>query len=250
MLLLEQYRGKTYDEIAAAEGDEVAKRIENITLQEKFNESINKMKDLFTTIVEGPLGMFAEFMGSILTSTITLIPLLSVAVGFLAAMAVKGAMVAYSSISTAIAKLFSGNAPYGPVGIAAAIAGTATMVGLIASSAKIPNAEFGGKVTKPGFIKVGEGGKKEVMELEGSSFGIDAYAPEGAKIKPLNVAERGDLRATATQVAPLDLKPMLDELKSLREGFNRLPLAISNIKMVTDMNRLEIGRMTNGAQVQ
>ena len=211
---------------------------------------LNKMKDLFTTIVEGPLGMFAEFMGSILTSTEALIPLLSVAVGFLAAMAVKGAMVAISSISTAIAKLFSGNAPFGPVGIAAAIEGTATMVGLISSSSKIPNAEFGGKVKKGGVVRVGEGGKKEVLEYNGNSFGIDAYAPEGAKITPLNVAERGDLRATATQVAPLDLKPMLDELKSLREGFNRLPLAISNIKMVTDTQRFEIGRMVAGSQLQ
>lgn len=250
MLLLEQYRGKTYDEIAAAEGDEVAKRIENITLQEKFNESINKMKDLFTTIVEGPLGMFAEFMGSILTSTEVLIPLLSVAVGFLTLMAARAAIATARLIGGAIASIFSGNALLGPAGILAAVAGTATMVGLIAASSKIPNAEFGGDVTSAGIIKVGEGGKKEVLEYEGNSFGIDAYAPEGAKIRPLNVAERGDLRATATQVAPLDLAPMLAELKSLKEGFMLLPKAISNIKMVTDMQRLEIGRMTAGAQLQ
>ena len=250
MLLLEQYRGKTYDEIAAAEGDEVAKRIENITLQEKFNESINKMKDLFTTIVEGPLGMFAEFMGSILTSTEALIPLLSVAVGFLTLMAARAAIATARLIGGAIASIFSGNALLGPAGILAAVAGTATMVGLIAASAKIPNAEFGGDVTSAGFVRVGENNKNEVLEYGDSSFGIDAYAPEGAKITPLNVAERGDLRATATQVAPLDLKPMLDELKSLREGFNRLPLAISSMKMVLDTQRLETGRMVAGSQLQ
>ena len=208
------------------------------------------MKDLFTTIVEGPLGMFAEFMGSILTSTEALIPLLSVAVGFLTLMAARAAIASAQLIGGAIASIFSGNALLGPAGILAAIAGTATMVGLIASSSKIPGAEFGGEVTSAGFVRGGENNKNEVLEYGDSLLGIDTYLPEGAKIKPLNVAERGDLRATATQVAPLDLKPMLDELKSLREGFNRLPLAISNIKMVTDTQRLEIGRMVAGSQLQ
>jgi len=239
MLLLEQYRGKTYDEIAAAEGEEVARRIENITLQEKFNESINKMKDLFTDIAEGPLGMMAEFMGSVLTSTVALVPLLSVAVGFLTAMAIKGAIAAYTSITKAIADIFSENSKAGPiVGIAAGAAGVATMIGLISAQTKPPGAQFGGEVTMGGAVKVGEVGP-EIVQL-----------PEGAKIKPLNVAERGDMRATATQVAPVDLAPMLAELKSLKEGLNQIPSAISNIKMVTDMNRLEIGRMTAGAKLQ
>jgi len=238
MLLLEQYRGKTYDEIAAAEGEEVARRIENITLQEKFNESINKMKDLFTDIAEGPLGMMAEFMGSILTSTVALVPLLSTAVGFLAAMAVKGAIAAYTSITKAIADIFSGSAKLGPVGIAAGAAGVATMVGLIASQTKPPGAQFGGEVEEGGTVRVGEVGP-EIVQL-----------PEGAKIKPLNVAERGDMRATQPAQAQVDLAPMLAELKSLREGLNQIPAAISNIKMVTDMNRLEIGRMTAGAKLQ
>ena len=72
------------------------------------------------------------------------------------------------------------------------------MIGLIASQAKLPGAQFGGEVMEGGAVKVGEVGP-EIVQL-----------PEGAKIKPLNVAERGDMRATATQVAPLDLKPMLD----------------------------------------
>ena len=239
MLLLEQYRGKTYDEIAAAESEEVARRIENITLQEKFNESINKMKDLFTDIAEGPLGMIAEFMGSVLTSTVALVPLLSVAVGFLTAMAAKGAIAAYQSITKAIADIFSENSKAGPiVGIAAGAAGVATMIGLIASQAKPPGAQFGGEVEEGGAVKVGEVGP-EIVQL-----------PEGAKIKPLNVAERGDMRATQSVQAQVDLAPMLAELKSLKEGLNQIPSAISNIKMVTDMNRLEIGRMTAGAKLQ
>ena len=36
--------------------------------------------------------------------------------------------------------------------------------------------------------------------------------------------------SSATLPSEEDLKPMIDELKSLREGFNRLPLAISNIR--------------------
>jgi hypothetical protein len=58
------------------------------------------------------------------------------------------------------------------------------------------------------------------------------------------------MRATQSPQPQIDLSPMLAELKSLREGLNQIPAAISQIKMVVDMNRLEIGRMTSGAKLQ
>jgi len=239
MLLLEQYRGKTYEEIAAAEGEDVAKRIENLTLQEKFTESVNKMKDLFTDIAEGPLGMIAGFMSSVLSSTVALVPLLSVAVGYMTFMAGKAAVAAYRSITKAIAEIFSGSSKYGPLGIAAAVAGTATMVGLIAAQAKPPGAQFGGEVQEGGAVKVGEVGP-EIVQL-----------PEGAKIKPLNVAERGDMRATNQGSAPsIDLSPLISEIKSLKETMAQQQHAISQMKVVINPNRLEVGQMTNSAQLQ
>jgi hypothetical protein len=240
MLLLEQYRGKTYEQIAAAEGDEVAKRIENLTLQEQFNESINKMKDLFMDIAEGPLGMVAGLIGSILSNTTALIPLLSMAVGYLTLMAGKAAVAAYQSITKAIADIFSSQSKAGPIiGIAAAAAGVATMVGLIASRSKPPGAQFGGEVEEGGMVRVGEVGP-EIVQL-----------PEGAKIKPLNVAERGDLRSpNQGSSTSIDLTPLISELKSLKEVMAQQQKAIAQMKVVINPNRLEVGQMINSAQLQ
>jgi hypothetical protein len=251
MLLKQEYLNEQGEIIKDVTDEELRNRLESLSTQTKFNLAIEKMQGLIGDLVQGPLGHFMNIMGAILENSVALGAILGViatvqiakmvsgfaqaAIGLRAmATAAKGTAIA-NAAAYAIANPFKALAGLAVAGIA--IGGIA---GLIAGAIgnDIPGAQFGAEVTEPGFIKVGEVGP-EIVHL-----------PEGAKTTPLNVAERGDLRATATQVAPLDLKPMLDELKSLREGFNRLPLAISNIKMVTDMNRLEIGRMTNGAQVQ
>lgn len=66
MLLLEQYRGRNQAEITAEAGDEVAKRVEMLTTQERFTNAVEKMQDVFVNLVEGPLGNMAEIMSLIL----------------------------------------------------------------------------------------------------------------------------------------------------------------------------------------
>ena len=197
------------------------------------------MKDLFTTIVEGPLGMFAEFMGSILTSTEALIPLLSVAVGYLTLMAARAAIATARLIGGAIASIFSGNALLGPAGILAAVAGTATMVGLIAAQSKIPGAQFGAKVMEKGDVLVGEAGPEVLKNV-----------PEGAKITTLNVAERGDLKATQSPQPSLDLTPLINKFESFGRLLSEQQLAISQMKIVMYPNAVQIGEMSSFAQVQ
>jgi hypothetical protein len=102
-----------------------------------------------------------------------------------------------------------------------------------------PGAQFGGELTSGGAVKVGEVGP-EIVQL-----------PEGAKIKPLNVAERGDMRSTGQGSSPsIDLSPLLLELKSLKETMSTQQAAISQMKVVINPNRLEVGQMTNSAQLQ
>ena len=248
MLLLEQYRGQTYEQIAAAEGDEVAKRIENLTIQEKFNASIDKMKDLFVQIAEGPLGTFAQIISSILSNTELLAAVMG---GSLVAslMKVAKAAKAAKALSLGEAVIDIVKSAYKSLGglpgvgmIAAGAAAAAGIAYLYSESNKAnsaPGAQFGGEVEEGGAVRVGEVGP-EIVQL-----------PEGAKIKPLNVAERGDLR-NPNQGSPssIDLSPVISELKSLKEVMAQQQKAIAQMKVVINPNRLEVGQMINSAQLQ
>jgi len=56
LLTLEQFRGKTQQEIAALAGDEVAKRLETLTLQQEFGKTVEKLQQTLVDIVTGPIG--------------------------------------------------------------------------------------------------------------------------------------------------------------------------------------------------
>ena len=239
MLLMEQYRGQTYEEIAAQQGEDVAKRVENLTLQEKFTESVNKMKDLFVTIAEGPLGMFAELISGILSSTEIMVPLLGVAVGYLTTMAIKGAITTAQFIGRAVASIFTsfGQIPFG-VGIPVAIG---TVAGLFASvkaaQAMVPKAQFGAEVMGSGNVMVGEVGP-EIVNL-----------PAGARVNPLPVRERRDLQ-TQQSSTQNDNKEMLQALTNMNQRMVEQQRAMSNMRIVLSTGAVEAGLVQNSSRIQ
>jgi len=239
MLLMEQYRGQTYEEIAAQQGEDIAKRVENLTLQEKFTESVNKMKDLFVTIAEGPLGTFAELISGILSSTEVMVPLLGVAVGYLTTMAIKGAITTAQFIGQAVASIFTsfGQIPFG-VGIPVAIGTVAGLYAMIkAASSMVPKAQFGAEVMGGGRVMVGEVGP-EILEL-----------PKGAKVNPLPVRERRDLQPQQSSTQN-DNKEMLQALTNMNQRMVEQQRAMSNMRVVLSTGAVEAGLVQNSAKIQ
>jgi len=239
MLLMEQYRGQTYEEIAAQQGEDVAKRVENLTLQEKFTESVNKMKDLFVTIAEGPLGTFAELISGILSSTEVMVPLLGVAVGYLTTMAIKGAITTAQFIGQAVASIFTsfGQIPFG-VGIPVAIGTVAGLYAMIkAASSMVPKAQFGAEVMGGGGVMVGEVGP-EILEL-----------PKGAKVNPLPIRERRDLQPQQSSTQN-DNKEMLQALTNMNQRMVEQQRAMSNMRVVLSTGAVEAGLVQNSAKIQ
>ena len=124
-LLKQQYMGRSTEEVAALEGEVVAKRLEALSAQDKFNLASEKMQDIIGKLVGGPLGSLVDAMASlaensfILYSTLALIAGLSFTklVAGLAASAVQAGFVAASSVTIASALTFGAAA----IGIAAAI---------------------------------------------------------------------------------------------------------------------------------
>jgi hypothetical protein len=244
MLLKQEYLNEQGEIIKDTTDEELRNRLESLSTQEKFNMAIEKLQGIIGDLVQGPLGGFLDLIGSILQSTEALAAIFGgVMVANLMKMIAVIKQAKNVSLGAAVVEIVKSayQSLGGLPGIGMIAAGAAAAAGisyLYSQSKQIPEAQFGGEVMDGGAVKVGEVGP-EIVQL-----------PEGARIQPLNVAERGDMRATQSPQPQIDLSPMLAELKSLREGLNQIPAAISQIKMVVDMNRLEIGRMTSGAKLQ
>jgi hypothetical protein len=72
-LLKQQYLGKSTEEVAALAGEEVAKRIEALNAQDKFNLAVEKMQDIVGRLVGGPLGKLADMIASMAENSFVLI---------------------------------------------------------------------------------------------------------------------------------------------------------------------------------
>jgi hypothetical protein len=68
-LLKEQYMNMSREQVVALAGEEVAKRLEAVSAQDKFNAAVEKMQDLFANIAGGPLGQLAEMMAKTLDNS-------------------------------------------------------------------------------------------------------------------------------------------------------------------------------------
>lgn len=160
MLLMEQYRGQTYEQITAQAGEDVAKRVEALTVQERFNDAITKLQGMLADLVAGPLGTMAEMFSTIFGSTTGMFAIMGALVAGPLVKAVKLARTLRAlSFAEAIAKITAANAWMGPAGIA--VAGAA-IAGLTALTAKYA---FGDDVQmKPGY------GKRAILSPEGSIF--------------------------------------------------------------------------------
>jgi hypothetical protein len=65
-LLKQQYLGKSRKEVAALEGEAVAKRLEQQSAQDKFNQSVQKLQDIFVSLIDGPIGQFLNLLADML----------------------------------------------------------------------------------------------------------------------------------------------------------------------------------------
>ena len=135
MLLMEQYRTMNAESFAALNGEEALQRAAMLTTQEKFNNAILKMQDMFVMIVEGPLGKFAGLIGSIFESTAGTIGFFGVLTLSYLPKLIRGFKILRNlSIAKSIADIFAANAVLGPVGIGLAAVAVGSMLAAISSA--------------------------------------------------------------------------------------------------------------------
>jgi len=71
-LFKQQMMHKSKAEVIALGGEEAAQRLEQLSAQDKFNNAVEKLQDIFGNLVAGPLGSMLNIITSILSNTISL----------------------------------------------------------------------------------------------------------------------------------------------------------------------------------
>jgi len=134
MLLNQQRQLMTNEEISSQlEGQELS-NFKQLTFQESLNTALEKMRDIFTTIAEGPIGIIAGFFADMLSNSYVLHAVLGAITASLAKAAFLSAKTLVKSIGTAIAAIFEGNAKFGPAGLAIAGAGVGALLAGLAKA--------------------------------------------------------------------------------------------------------------------
>ena len=132
-LFKQQYLGRSVEEVAALEGEEVAKRLEALNAQDKFNLAMEKMQDIVAKIVGGGLGQLADLIANMAKSSGVLFGVLTAIAGISLAktvmsLALMSAQLKQSAIAGAATSAF-----LNPVNLAIGVAALAVTVGLLSS---------------------------------------------------------------------------------------------------------------------
>lgn len=217
-LLKQQYIGKSREEVAALGGEEVAKRLEALSAQDKFNLAMEKMQDIIGRIVGGPLGQLADMIASLMENSFVLYTTLALMAGIsfvklitgLAASAVQAGILAASSITASSAITFG-------VGAIAIAAGIGLMMAAFTSAKD--------EAAQPVGDMFSSGGKTVVSTKEGGLFSLSdndefaAHPDLGSMIasanKPTVVAQDN------TEMINM-LAGIRDEMRNTNKGVDRL----------------------------
>ena len=131
-LLKQQYMGKSTEEVAALAGEEVAKRLEALSAQDKFNLAMERMQDIFSKLVGGGLGQLVDMMANIANNAGVLYGLLGAMAGISLVKTVMGIALMATQLRAAAMGAAATSAFLNPVNIAlgiAALAGAAYLIG-------------------------------------------------------------------------------------------------------------------------
>jgi len=161
-LLKEQYMNMSREQVVALAGEEVAKRLEAVSAQDKFNAAMEKMQDAFAKIAGGPLGQLAELMAKTLESSLGLYGIL---------VAIAGISLGKTLASIATLALELGLASAGAIATASAISFGLAAVGIIAGIAAMMGAFSDAKqeATQIGDMSYAKG-KTLISTAEGGLF--------------------------------------------------------------------------------
>lgn len=217
-LLKQQYMGMSREQIVALGGEEVANRIEALSAQDKFNLAMEKMQDIVSKIVGGPLGQFADMIANLLSNswalygvmtTIAAISFTKLITGLAAAAAESGLL----AISTAT---WSSILTFG----AAAIIAVGAIAAIAAAMSSAQN-----EVASPAGDMFSSKGKTIVAPKEGGLFALSDNDEFAAHPQLGDMISRPQQQTTVVQdnsTVVNAIASLNDTMKSVKEGVGQL----------------------------
>jgi len=136
-----------------SEADKLLKQTESLAMQEKFNASIDSLKEILlesimpafeavTPIIENIFNWIGSVAGFLRESKVALLAM----AGAAGLMVARSTMLAGIEFQVAVAKMFAANAPLGPIGVISALAGVAAMVGAFSMMDDMVSPGYGQRV--------------------------------------------------------------------------------------------------------
>jgi len=217
-LLKKQYMGMSQEQVVALAGEEVAKRLEALSAQDKFNLAMEKMQDIVGRIVGGPLGQFADMMAKVLENTTMLYTIMGALgaislvklVGSLSAAAVQSGLLAAGSITAASALSFG-------LAVIAIGAGIGYLMSLLTSAQE--------EATTPAGDMFSSNGKTIVSPKEGGLFSLsdnDEFAAAPG-LGDMISRPRQQTTVTSDNSAVVNaIASLNDTMKGVKEGVGQI----------------------------
>ena len=195
----------TAEQAAAKLGDEeLAKQYEQQSNAEKFQQAVEKIKDIFASIVDGPLGTMLDLISKILSSSTAIYGITGLIAGVYAGKMVAG----IASTITKIIAMFTANAANA---VAATTAATAISFGtiipvILGAVAAIGGAIYGymkdGEIDpKEGPIISGEFGSVQLDPADKAMYGADGKIKVGTNL----MGDKQTQHPTQTTQASVDM---------------------------------------------
>jgi len=219
MLLKQEYLGKNGEIIKNTTDEELQNRLEQLSVQDKFNKSMEKLQGIIGDLVAGPLGDFLSFIGKILESTTGLSIVLGTIVGvqmlkfigqipqIIAGFKALKIQALGTAIANMISNAFKSTSFLGPAGFLAASALIGGGIGYIISQSR--KAEAAGDVFSPAK------GKTMVSTKEGGLFEL---SPNDDLVAAPGISNKiGKSKESTSIMSPsINIQPLIDEMVAVR----------------------------------
>lgn len=134
-LLKQQYLGKSISEVRALGDEDAAKRLEAMSAQDKFAASMEKIKEIVSNLVDGPLGRMLDVISNIASSSGLVYTTLAAVAGISLAKAIaQGAVLVAQWSTMSIAAIATASATTLGLGAVTIIAGIAAVTAAMNSA--------------------------------------------------------------------------------------------------------------------
>ena len=236
-LFKQQYLGKSVEEVRALAGDEVAKRLEALNAQDKFNLAMERMQDIVSKFVGGPLGQLVDMMASIANNAGVLYGLLGAMAGISLAKTVMGLALMSVQLKKNAVLSAATSAFLNPVNIAigiAALAGAAALIGSYMSNDTPELADGGLAYGKTNAI---------VGEYAGAANNPEVIAPLSDLQNIIDNSNRQTAAAQDNSRMISLFTDMRNELRATRENTGKF--VDKKLVASVDIQRLGTGQMMN-----